>query len=46
MPVHFFLSIKVSLFLARKAGGESIPVISPIGGCVQYTPHLGYVADP
>ena len=38
------LSFKVSLFLDRKAGDETIPVISPFGGCAQYTPMTGYVA--
>ena len=39
------LPVKVSLSLSRKAGGETIPVISPFIGCSQYTPHIGYVAD-
>ena len=43
MSQHFF--IKVSLSLSRKAGGETIPVISSFVGCAQYTPHIGYVAD-
>ena len=44
----FFLSIKVTLFLARKAGGETIPVIPLFasGGCAHFTPRTGYVTDP
>jgi hypothetical protein len=39
-------SAKVSLFLVdRKIGDETIPVISPFGGCAQYTPDIGYVAN-
>ncbi len=41
----FLLPAKASLFSSRKAGGETIPVISPFVGCGQYTPHIGYVAD-
>jgi len=41
----FLLPIKASLFSSRKAGGETIPVISSFVGCAQYTPHIGYVAD-
>jgi hypothetical protein len=45
IPTFFLLSIKVLLFLNRNAGGEQIPVINAFGGCAQYTPHVGYVAD-
>ena len=45
-PNIFLLSIKVSLFLAHNAGGKTIPVVSTFGGCAQYTPYMGYVADP
>jgi hypothetical protein len=41
----FLLPIKATIFSSRKAGGETIPVISPFVGCAQYTPHIGYVAD-
>ncbi|KAN0119101.1 hypothetical protein V8E52_004548 [Russula decolorans] len=30
-----------SLSSSRKAGGETIPVISPFAGCAQYTPYIG-----
>ena len=42
------ISVKVSLFLARKAGDEAIPLeeFPPIGGCHQYIPYSGYAADP
>ncbi|KAI0272851.1 hypothetical protein BGY98DRAFT_153154 [Russula aff. rugulosa BPL654] len=36
-----FVTAVVSLFFDRKAGGETIPVISPFGGCAQYTPDIG-----
>ncbi|KAI0272849.1 hypothetical protein BGY98DRAFT_152955 [Russula aff. rugulosa BPL654] len=36
-----FVTAFVSLFLDRKAGDETIPVISPFGGCAQYTPMTG-----
>ena len=46
VPTLLLLSVKVSLFLDREAGDETIPVISPFGGCAQYTPYAGYVPDP
>ncbi|KAI0272850.1 hypothetical protein BGY98DRAFT_1066860, partial [Russula aff. rugulosa BPL654] len=37
-----FVTSIVSLFLVdRKIGDETIPVISPFGGCAQYTPDIG-----
>ena len=41
----FLLSIKMSVFLIRKAEGEPIVVLSTFKGCSLYTPHMGYVAD-
>ena len=34
------------LSVTRNTGGATIGLVSPFGGCVQYTPHIGYVADP
>ncbi|KAI0271173.1 hypothetical protein BGY98DRAFT_204646 [Russula aff. rugulosa BPL654] len=33
------LTVFVSLFIVRKARDETIPIVSPFGGCAQYTPH-------
>jgi hypothetical protein len=46
MSQHFLLSIKALFFADRNAGGETI-LVQPttFGGCAQYTPHVGYVAD-
>ena len=46
MSQHFLLFIKGLFFLNRTAGGETILVKPTFGGCAQYTPLLGYVADP
>ena len=45
MSQHLFITYEASLLSSRKAGGETIPVISPFVGCAQYTPHIGYVTD-
>ena len=44
-PNIFLLPIKVLLIVVRNAGGEMIPIVSTFGGCAQYTPPMGYVAD-
>jgi hypothetical protein len=46
VPTSFYYLSKVSLSLDRAAGDETIPIISPFGGCAQYTPDAGYVGDP
>ena len=42
----FQLSIKMSLIIIRKTGDETVQIVSPFGGCAQYTSRIGYVADP
>ena len=45
--LNFFkLSIKLSLLLIRNAGGQTMAIVSPFGGCAQYTSQIGYVANP
>jgi hypothetical protein len=41
----FLLPIKAALSLSRRSGGETIPVISSLAGCAQFTPHIGYVTE-
>jgi hypothetical protein len=41
-----FYYIKAALFSSRHSGGETIPIVSSFAGCAQYTPPIGYVADP
>jgi hypothetical protein len=42
----FLLPMKAALFSSRHSGGETIPVISSFAGCAQFTPRIGYVANP
>jgi len=37
---------KSTLVVARRDGGETIPVISDFPGCPLFTPSMGYAGDP
>jgi hypothetical protein len=45
-PDILLLSIKVPLVLLQNTGGGTIAFELAFGGCAQYTPQIGYVADP
>ena len=38
--------LKAALLASSRVGGETLPVISSFAGCSQFTPTVGYVADP